>query len=67
MRAFLNDMQGLGAEHSTVTKDYKTVSAMLRYAIVPFIKTHNGKCRAEIFHNWDNRYGKPDEVWVYRQ
>ena len=61
MRAFLNDCKGLGTDHSSVTKDYKSFSTLYRYAIVPFLKTH-GMCKAEIFYNWDNRYGTPNKV-----
>ena len=62
MRAFLNDCKGLGSTHSTVTNEYKSFATLYRYAVRPFLKSHNGRCKAEIFYNWDNRYGIPDKV-----
>ena len=64
MKAFLNDDKGLGSDHSAVTNEYKTISGMFRFAIVPFQKSH-GFCRAEIHMNWDTRYGDPDRVETY--
>lgn len=64
MRAFLNDGKGLGSEHSTVTKEYKTLKTLIKYAVKPFLKKHN-YCRVELFNNWDNRYGKPDKILVF--
>lgn len=65
MRAFLNDCKGLGSDHSIITKDYKTITTMYRYAIVPFLNTHGGMCKAEIFYNWDNRYGTPNKTMTW--
>lgn len=62
MRAFLNDTKGLGTDHTSVTNEYKSFATMYRYAIVPFLKSHGGMCKAEIFYNWDRRYGTPDRV-----
>ena len=62
MRAFLHDDKGLGSDHSAVTREYKSFAALYRYAVVPFLRTHGGKCRAEIFYSWDRRYGTPDRV-----
>ena len=62
MQAFLNDCKGLGSEHSSVTSNYKTFGTFYRYAIVPFLNSHDGRCKAEIFYNWDYRYGTPDKV-----
>ena len=65
MKAFLNDTKGLGSDHTTITNDYKSLSTMYRYAIRPFLKSHGGKCKAEIYYNWDNRYGTPDRVMTW--
>ena len=62
MKAFLNDGQGLGCTHSSVTGEYKTFGMFYRYAIVPFLKSHDGRCKAEIFYNWDNRYKEADNI-----
>ena len=67
MRAFLNDGQGLGSTHSNVTNEYKSMATLYRYAIRPFLKSHNGFCKAEIFLNWDNRYSKPDKVMIWNE
>lgn len=65
MKAFLNDGQGLGTDHSTVTNEYKTVAAMFKHAVKPFMRSHGDYCKAEIFYNWDNRYGTPSKIMVY--
>ena len=67
MKAFLRefDEEGrelLGSSHATVTKEYKSFDTLYRYAVVPFLKNHNGRCKAEVYYNWDNRYGTPDKV-----
>jgi len=64
MKAFLSDGKGLGSEHQDVTRDYKSRNHLFKYAIVPFQKSH-GYCKAEIFMNWDNRYGKPDLIMTF--
>jgi hypothetical protein len=66
MRAYLYDDKGMGSEHSTVTRNYKSFGTMLRYAIIPFAKTHDKYCKAEIYYNWDNRYGKPDRIYIWK-
>ena len=65
MRAFLSDGVGLGSEHCDVTNEYKTIENMYYYRIQHFLKK-TGYCKAEIFFNWDNRYGTPDRVKEYR-
>jgi hypothetical protein len=65
MRAFLSDGQGLGSEHEDVTNEYKSIEAMYRYRIQYFLKK-TGYCRAEIFYNWDKRYGTPNVVKEWR-
>lgn len=65
MKAFLNDGKGLGSDHGAVTKDYKTFGGLFRYAILPFAKGHGGFCKAEIYYNWDNRYGNPDKIFTW--
>ena len=65
MRAFLSDGAGLGSEHCDVTNEYKTIENMYYYRIQHFLKK-TGYCKAEIFFNWDNRYGTPDRVKEYR-
>lgn len=67
MRAFLNDGKGLGSDHSTVTGEYKTIGTLYRYAVRPFLKFHGGFCKAEIYYNWDNRYGTPDKVMTWNE
>lgn len=66
MRAFLNDGKGLGSEHSSITNEYKSLPAMFRYAIRPFVRSHGGYCKAEIYNNFDNRYGTPDKIRFYQ-
>ena len=65
MRAFLNDCQGLGTDHSVITNEYKSVATLYRYAVLPFLKSHGGRCKAEIFYNWDRRYGTPDKIMTW--
>ena len=65
MRAFINDGQGLGSYHIQVTRKYKSIPNLFKYAIKPFMRTHGDYCKAEVFYNWDNRYGTPDKVIVY--
>ena len=65
MRAFLHDFEGLGTDHSAVTKEYKSFATLYRYAVLPFLQSHNGQCKAEIFYNWSNRYGKPDKIQTW--
>lgn len=62
MRAFLNDGNGLGSDHSTVTKEYKSFATLFRYAVKPFMLRHGGFCKAEIYYNWNKRYGTPDKI-----
>lgn len=62
MQAFLRDGKGLGSDHSTVTKEYKSMATFYRYAVIPFLHSHGGHCTAEIYYNWDRRYGIPDKV-----
>ena len=64
MRAFLYDGQGLGSDHADVTNEYKSLKALKRYAINRFLKVHNF-CHADIFYNWDNRYGKADKIMEF--
>lgn len=67
MKAFLNDGRGLGSEHSDITNEYKSLKTLYRYAVIPFLKFHGGFCRAEIFLNWDNRYGVPDIIKIWEE
>ena len=65
MQAFLNDGKGLGSDHSAVTRNYKTLATLFKYAVKPFMRSHGDYCKAEIFYNWVNRYGTPSKVMVY--
>ena len=48
----------LGGESTTITKEYKTVKALLQYGATPFLHVWGGV--VEVYKNWDNRYGEPD-------
>lgn len=65
MKAFLNDGKGLGSDHTTITNEYKSFATLYRYAVVPFLNTHGGFCKAEIYYNWDDRYGTPSKVMTW--
>ena len=45
-----------------VTPEYKSLPAMRRYC---FNTLPEGKYVAEVFHNWDNRYGNADIVIIF--
>lgn len=65
MKAFLSDGKGLGSDHSTVTKEYKSILSLYKYAVKPFMATHGDYCKVELFYNWDNRYGTPNKLIIY--
>ena len=71
MKAFIHEyntiskMPRSGSDHATVTNEYKNVPNMYKYAIKPFMKSHKSDVLVEIFYNWQNRYGTPDEILVY--
>jgi hypothetical protein len=46
-----------GGRGAFVTNEYANLKNLIRYSLknVP-----NGDWHIEAFHNWDNRYGKPD-------
>ena len=72
MKAFLHETteegrELLGSGHAMVTGEYKSFATMYRYAIKPFLSSHNGRCKAEIFYNWDNRYGEADKVMTWNR
>jgi hypothetical protein len=56
MRAFVVKPGGLA---KFVTGEYKTLKNLIRYGVKPYIKE---TVNVEVYHNWDNRYGKPDQV-----
>jgi hypothetical protein len=70
MRAYLNKYDkdgntGLGSEWVTITREYKTMGTLYQYGIVPMLRAWDGRLKAEIFYNWDNRYGNPDRVMIW--
>lgn len=70
MRAYLNkyDKDGnirLGSDWVTITKEYKTIATLYRYGIVPMLKVWDGRLKAEIFYNWDNKYKEPDRIMTF--
>ena len=48
----------LGGGSTRITKEYKTVKALLQYGATPFLHVWGGV--VEVYKNWDNRYGEPD-------
>lgn len=70
MKAFISELSEnntprLGSDHATVTREYKNMATMFKYAIKPFMKSHKSNVIVEAFYNWDNRYGTPDITRIY--
>ena len=56
------DRLGTGVNAGMVTPQYGSFQAMKRYFLD---RLPEGDYHVEAFHNWDNRYGKPDLDIIY--
>ena len=66
LSAYKNDQPVMvGTEGRIITKEYKSFAMLYRYAIIPALKQHDGRLRAEIYNNWERRYYAPDKVMTW--
>ena len=60
-----NQYRNVGTDGRTITKEYKSLATLYRYGIRPYLKMWDGKLKAEIWYNWNNRYKDPNKVMTW--
>ncbi len=55
-----------GTENNSVSREYKSQAQLLRFGVLPLLR-EGQDALIEVFLNWDNRYGKPDNTIQVRK